>query len=102
MRIKVAEDRLVRALKELEGVDVLVKSADEARKVLELIIRHTEVARRGDFRGAVDFNITESLEYPTTSVEYKRYYEIEFLSKDDAGIDVEIELIRELQRMFRD
>ncbi len=100
MRIKVTEEHLARALRDLEGVDILIKSADEARKVLELIISHTDVSRRGDLQGAVDFNITESLEYPTTSVEYKRYYEIEFQS-NDAATDVEIELIRELQRMFR-
>lgn len=102
MRIKVAEEHLVRALRELEGVDILIKSADEAKKALELIIRHTDASKRGDFQKIADFNITENLEYPTTSVEYKRFYEIEFVSEDDAAIDVEIELIRELQKLFRE
>jgi len=101
MRIKVTEEDLTRAINELEGIDIVIKDAEEARKALKLIIRHTEASRREDFDGLEDIVITESLEYPTTSVEYKRYYEIEFKIKDDGFLDMEIALIRELQRLFR-
>lgn len=101
MRIKVEEKNLVKAIKELEGIDIVIKDVEEARKGLWLIIRHTEASRREDFKGIEDVIISKSLEYPTTSVEYRRYYEIEFKVKDDKYLDMEIALIRELQRMFK-
>lgn len=102
MRIKVAEENLVKAMRELEGVDILVKDAAEAKKVLTLIIRHTETAKREEFMRLLDFVITESLEYPTTSVEYRRYYEIEFKIADEKHTDTELALIRELQKLFKE
>ncbi|MFQ6105017.1 MAG: hypothetical protein ACE5OP_12115 [Candidatus Glassbacteria bacterium] len=102
MRIKVAEENLIRAIRELEGIDIVIKDVEEAERGLRLIIRHTEASKRDDFDGLVDINITENLEYPTTSVEYKRYYEIEFKLKGDEYLDMEIALIRELQKFFRE
>jgi hypothetical protein len=101
MRIKIEESDFVRAIKKLEGIDILIKGVEEARKGLTLIIRHTEASRREDFNGLEDVFITESLEYPTTSVEFKRYYEIEFKIKDSSYLDMEIALIRELQKLFK-
>jgi hypothetical protein len=101
MRIKVPEENLVKAMKELEGVDILLKDAEEAKKVLMLIIRHTETSKHEDFMRLLDFGITESLEYPTTSVEYRRYYEIEFKLADEKFTDMELALIRELQKLFK-
>ena len=102
MRIKVPEESLVRAIKELEGVDILLKDAEEAKKVLKLIIRHTETSKHEDFMKLLDLVITESLEYPTTSVEYQRYYEIEFKLADEKFTDMELALIRELQKLFKE
>jgi hypothetical protein len=102
MRIKVEEESLVRAISELEGIDILIKDVEGARRGLRLVIRHTDASHREDFEGLEDIVITENLEYPTTSVEYKRYYEIEFKLKDDKYMEMEIALIRDLQKLLRD
>jgi hypothetical protein len=101
MRIKVQEEKLVKAMGDLENVDILIKDAAEAKKVLTLIIRHTEASKHEDFMKHLDFLITESLEYPTTAVEYRRYYEIEFKLDDENYTDMELSLIRELQKLFK-
>jgi hypothetical protein len=101
MRIKVQEENLVKAMRDLENVEILIKDAAEAKKVLSLIIRHTEASKHEDFMRHLDFVITESLEYPTTAVEYRRYYEIEFTLDDEKFTDKELSLIRELQKLFK-
>jgi hypothetical protein len=101
MRIKVQDEKIIRAIKKLEGIDVVIKTAEDAKKAMLLILRKTEISRSKDYEGLKDIAITKVVEHDATSaMEYRTYYEVEFILADDRFSDMEIALIKELQAMF--
>ncbi len=101
MRIKVQDEKIVRAIKKLEGIDIVIKTVEDAKKAMHLILRKTEASRSKDYEGLKDMVITQVVEHDATSaMEYRTYYEIQFILADDRFTDMEIALIKELQAMF--
>jgi len=100
MRIKVRDEKITKAIKKLEGIDIILKNVEDANKAMRLILRKTELSGTKDFEGLKDIAITQVVEHATSAVEYQTYYEIEFILSDDSFIEMEVTLIRELQSMF--
>lgn len=100
MRIKVRDEKITKAIKKLEGIDIILKNVEDAKKAMRLILRKTELSGTKDFEGLKDIAITQVVEHATSAVEYQTYYEIEFILTDDSFIEMEVTLIRELQAMF--
>ena len=100
MRIKVRDEKIIKAIKKLEGIDIVIKTVEDAKKAMRLILGKTETSRSKDYEGLKDIIITQVVEHPTSAVEYHIYYEIEFMLTDDRYINMEIALIKELQGMF--
>lgn len=100
MRIKVRDEKITKAIKKLEGIDIILKNVEDAKKAMRLILRKTELSGTKDFEGLKDIAITQVVEHATSAVEYQTYYEIEFILGDDSFIEMEVTLIRELQSMF--
>ena len=100
MRIRVRDEKITKAIKKLEGIDIILKTVDDAQKAMRLILRKTEISRGKDYEGLKDIAITQVVEHTTSAVEYQTYYEVEFILTDDRFIEMEIALIKELQSMF--
>jgi len=100
VKIKVFEDQMTRAIKRLVGIEIIIDTVEEARRGLGLILERTETAKREDFKGLKEIRITQKVEHPTTAVEHKLAYIIEFVLEDDSYLPMEIALIQELQRIF--
>ncbi|HYA12875.1 MAG TPA: hypothetical protein VEF33_00890 [Syntrophales bacterium] len=100
MRIRVRDEKITKVIKKLEGVDIILKTVDDAKKAMRLILRKTEISRTKDYEGLKDIAITQVIEHTTSAVEYQTYYEVEFILTDDRFIEMEISLIKELQSMF--
>jgi len=100
MRIKVRDEKITKAIKNLEGIDIIIKTVEDAKKAMRLILRKTEISRTKDFEGLKEITITQVVEHTTSAVEYQTYYEVEFILADDRFVEMEIALIKELQVMF--
>ncbi|MDO8786165.1 MAG: hypothetical protein Q7J12_08110 [Syntrophales bacterium] len=100
MRIKVSGEKITKAIKKLEGIDIILKNVEDAKKAMRLILRKTEISGTKDFEGIKDIAITQVVEHATSAVEYQTYYEIEFILTDERFIEMEVFLIKELQTMF--
>ena len=100
MRIKVRDEKIIKAIKKLEGIDIILKTIEEAKNAMRLILRKTEVSRTKDYEGLKDIAITQVVEHATSAVEYHSYYEVEFILADPRFLEMEIALIKELQTMF--
>src|SRR5512136_2081585 len=100
MRIRVRDEKITKAIKKLEGIDIILKTVDDAQKAMRLILRKTEISRTKDYEGLKDIGITQVVEHATSAVEYQTYYEVEFILTDDRFVGMEIALIKELQAMF--
>lgn len=100
MKIKVWDEKITKAIKKLEGIDIVLKTVEDAKRAMHLILRKTEISRSKDYEGIKDIAITRIVEHATSAVEYQTYYEVEFILADERFIDMEISLIKELQAMF--
>ena len=100
MKIKVRDEKIIKAIKKLEGIDIILKTVDDAKKAMRLILRKTEISHIKDYEGLKDIAITQVIEHTTSAVEYQTYYEVEFILTDDRFIEMEISLIKELQSLF--
>ena len=100
MRIKVRDEKLIRAIKKLEGIDIIFKNVEDAKKAMSMVLRRTEIAKTQGYEGLKEIRMTQVVEDPTSAVESHIYYEIEFVLSDDRYLDMEIALIKELQGLF--
>ncbi len=100
MRIKVRDEKLIRAIKKLVGIDIVLKNVEDAKKAMGLILRRMEIAKSKEYEGLKEIQMTQVVEHPTSAVESHIYYEIEFVLSDDRYLDMEIALIKELQGLF--
>jgi NMD protein affecting ribosome stability and mRNA decay len=100
MKIRVRDEKIIKAIKNVEGIDIVLKSVEDAKKAMQLILRKTEISRTKDYEGLREIAITRVVEHATSAVEYQTYYEVEFILTDERFIDMEIALIKELQTMF--
>ena len=100
MRIRVRDEKIIKAIKKLEGIDIIIKNVEDAKKAIRLILRKTDMSKSKDYEGLKDIVITQVVDYPTSAVEYHIYYEIEFILTDDRYAEMEIALIKELQGLF--
>ena len=100
MKIKVRDEKITKAIKNLEGIDIVLKTVEDAKKAMHLILRKTEISRSKDYEGIKDIAITRIVEHATSAVEYQTYYEVEFILTDERFTDMEIALIKELQSTF--
>jgi hypothetical protein len=100
MRIKVRDEKLIRAIKKLVGIDVIFKNVEDAKKAMGLVLRRTEIAKSKEYEGLKEIRMTQVVEHPTSAVESHIYYEIDFVLSDDRYLDMEISLIKELQGLF--
>ena len=100
MKIRVRDEKITKAIKKLEGIDIVLKTVEDAKRAMLLILRKTEMSRTKEYEGIKDITITRIVEHATSAVEYQTYYEVEFILTDERFIDMEIALIKELQSMF--
>jgi hypothetical protein len=100
MRIKVRNEKITKAIKKLEGIDIILKTVEDVKNAMHLILHKTEISRTKDYEGLKDIAITQVVEHPTSAVEYQTYYEVEFILTDARFMEMEIALIKELQAMF--
>jgi len=100
MKIKIKDEKIIKAIKAIEGIDIILKTAEDAKQSMYLILRKTETSRTKDYEGLKDIAITRSVEHVTSAVEYFTYYEVEFILTDNRFLEMEIALIKELQAIF--
>ncbi len=100
MRIKVRDEKIIKVIKRLEGIDIILKTIEDAKNAMRLILRKTEVSRTKDYEGLKDIVITQVVEHATSAVEHHSFFEIEFVLADPRFLEMEITLIKELQTMF--
>ncbi len=100
MRIKVRDEKIAKAIKKLEGIDIVLRTIEDARKAIRLILRKTEISKTPDYAGLKDIAVTQVIESRTSAVENLISYEVEFILTDERYTVMEIALIKELQSMF--
>ena len=100
MKIKVEAEKIVNAVKKIDGIEIVVENIDDAREAIDLVLRKSELFERDDFGKLRDFKVTAFQKYETSAVNYKMIFLLEFLFEDNMSLDNKVAVIKELQEFF--
>lgn len=100
MKIKLESEKITKAVKKLDGVDIVLEDANDAKEALNLILRKTDLLRRDDYGKLKDVKVTSLQKYETSAVDYKMIILLEFLFEDDVSLDTKVSIIKDFQEFF--
>ena len=101
MKIKIESEKIVNAVKKLEGIEIVLENPIDAKEAIDLILEKTELFKKEKYLGKLrDVNVTSHEQYETSAVNYKLMFSLEFIFEDDVSINTKIALIKELQLFF--
>ena len=100
MKIRVESQKIIKAVKKLEGIEIVLENLNDAKEAVHLILARTglfEKNKQGKFK---DVKVASFQKYETTAVDYKMIFLLEFIFKADASLNDKVAAIRELQDFF--
>jgi hypothetical protein len=100
MKIRVESEKIIKAVKKLEGIEIELENQDDAKEAVDLILTRTglfEKHAQGKFK---QVKVTSFQKYDTTAVDYRMIFLLEFIFKADASLDDKVAAIKELQDFF--
>jgi hypothetical protein len=100
MKIKVESEKIVKAVRKLDGIEMVLENAEDAKEALNLILRRTDLFKQDHRSKLKDVTVSAIREYQTSAVDYKISILLEFLFEDDTTLETKIEIIKELQEFF--
>ena len=100
MKIKVESEKIIKAVKKLDGIEIVVENPNDAKEAIHLILGKTGIFKREDSGRIKDFDVTAFQQYETSAVDYKMIFLVEFLFEEDVSLDTRVAVIKELQEFF--
>jgi hypothetical protein len=100
MKIKVESEKIVKAVKKLEGIEMVLENAEDAKEALNLILRRTELLKAGDFAKLKDVQVSSFQEYKTSAVDYTMVLLLDFSFVPEASAESKVAVIKALQEFF--
>lgn len=100
MKIKVERDKIIQAVKKLEGIELVLDDSNDAKEALDLILRRAELFESDHYKKLKDLSVTTVQEYKTSAVDYKIQFVLEFLFDDAVTLDEKASFIKDLQSFF--
>ncbi|MBW1848673.1 MAG: hypothetical protein JRJ27_16380 [Deltaproteobacteria bacterium] len=100
MKIKVESEKIIKAVKKLDGIEIVLENPDDAKEAINLILRKTDLLKGDDYGKLRDVKVSSFQEYKTSSVDYKMIVLLEFLFEDNIPLDTKVTVIKKLQEFF--
>jgi len=100
MKIKVEGDKIVKAVKKVEGIEIVLENPGDAKEGIDLILQKSGLLAQEAYKGLRDIRVTAFQEYKTSAVDYKVVFLIEFLFEDAVPLETRASAIREFQAVF--
>ena len=100
MKIKVESEKIIKAVKKLDGIEIVLENPEDAKDAINLILRKTELSNRDEFEKLRDVTVTAFQKYETSAVDYKMIFLLEFLFEDNVSLDLRVGVIKGLQEFF--
>ena len=100
MKIKVESEKIIKAVKRLDGIEIVVENTDDAKEAFDLIFKKTGVFEGDDARKLKGFQVSAFKQYETSAVDYKMIFVLEFQFDADASLDSKVAIIKKLQEFF--
>jgi hypothetical protein len=100
MKIKVESEKIVKAVKKLDGIEIVLDNPNDAKDAINLILRKTELFERDDYGKMKDVKVTSFQKYETSAVDYKMIFLLEFLFEEDTSLNTKVAVIKGFQEFF--
>jgi len=101
MKIKIESEKIVNAVKKLDGIEIVLENPDDAKEAINLIIRKTDIFNGEEYEKIKDVKVTSFQKYETSAVNYKMIFLLEFVFDENTALDKKASFIKELQEFFK-
>jgi hypothetical protein len=100
MKIKVESEKIIKAVKKMDEIEIVVENLEDAKEAINLILirtglfeKHTDLKFKG-------VKVTSYQKYETTAVDYKMIFLLEFMFDGDVPLEKEVAILKEFQEFF--
>jgi hypothetical protein len=100
VKIKVESEKIIKAVKKLDGIEIVLENPGDAKEAINLILTKTNLFKGDDYGKLRDVKVTSFQEYKTSAVDYKMMFLLEFLFEDNISLETKVAVIKELQEFF--
>ena len=100
MKIKVESAKIVKAVRKLEGIEMVLENAEDAKEALNLILKRADLLNEGDQAKLKEVKVSSCQEYKTSAVDYAVVFLLEFLFVPEASAESKVSVIKALQEFF--
>jgi hypothetical protein len=100
MKIVVAGEKIIKAVKKVDGIEIVLETPEDAKEAISLILRKSELIQGQDQVKLKDIKVSSTRHYETSAVDFKMVFLLEFLFEDDASSDTKVAVIKSLQEFF--
>jgi hypothetical protein len=100
MKFKVESEKIMKAVKKLDGIEIVLENTNDVKEAINLILRKTNLFKRDDYSKLKEVKVTSLQEYETSAVDYKMIFLLEFLFEEDVSLDTKVAMIKEVQEFF--
>jgi hypothetical protein len=100
MKIKVEGEKIIKAVKKLDGIEIVLENLADAKEAINLILLRTGLFDKHKDAELKDVKVTSFQKYETTAVDYKMIFLLEFLFEDGVALDIKVSVLKELQDFF--
>jgi hypothetical protein len=100
MKIKVESEKIVKAVKKLDGIEIILENTEDAKEAINLVLRKTDLFEKDEYEKLKDVKVTSFQEYKTSAVDYKMVFLLEFVFEDNVPLDTKASIIKEIQGFF--
>jgi hypothetical protein len=98
MKVKVEGEKIIKAVKKLNGIEVVLENAEDAKEAIHLVLRKADLLKHSSKLKEV--LVTSVQEYKTSAVDYKMGFLLEFVFQQDTDTEEKVGLIRAIQDFF--
>jgi hypothetical protein len=100
MKIKVEREKIIKAVKKHEGIEIVLENTEDAKEAIDIVLRRTDLFKTDHISKLKEIKVTSIQEYKTSAVDYDITFMLEFFFEQDVSPDTRIEIIREFQAFF--
>ena len=100
MKIKVESEKIIKAVKKLDGIEIVLENLDDAKEAINLILLRAGLFEKYQDAEPKEVRVSSYQKYETTAVDYKMIFLLEFIFENDVSLDIRVAVIKELQEFF--
>ena len=100
MKIKVESEKIIKAVKKLNGVEIILENPEDAKEAINLIFSKSDIFEKEELDHPKDVKVSAFQEYKTSAVDYKMIFLLEFLFETEIQLERKVAFIKVLQEFF--